>query len=396
MMDVVGNNIANVNTTGFKTSSVLFEDTLSQQLRAGSQPQLGGNAGTNPSMIGLGVKIGGITTNFGQGAAQLTGRQTDIMIQGDGFFVTKYSGQDLFTRAGAFSLDANGSLSTPDGAILQGWLPDATGTISTSGTPTNLVLPISTLSPPVATTEVGMGGNLPSSTAIGASLVSSVTTYDVNGITHTFTATFTKTAANEWEMKLSESTDGTSTDISTTPLTFNAAGQLTSPNPATISGIAVPSGAGDTPPTEVELDITKLSQFGGQNTLGSTLTQNGAAMGSLQSFNVTADGQILGVFSNGNKQTLGKIAMATFNNPEGLEKVGNSSYAAGVNSGLAQIGEAASASRGTLAGGVLEMSNVDLAAEFTNLIVAQRGFQANSRMITASDEVLQDLVNLKR
>jgi flagellar hook protein FlgE len=261
MMDVVANNIANVNTVGYKSGQTVFKDTLSQMVKGAGAPTPT-NGGTNPAQIGLGVQLGGISNNFGQGAGQLTGRGLDQMIQGDGFFVVQGSGQQLFTRAGSLSLDADGTLVSPDGGVVQGWM-----------------------------------GATPDPTAA-------------------------------------------------------------------VGPMSLPIGKNEVP--------------------------------LLQSYSIAPDGTINGVFAGDVKKVIGQLALSTFANPGGLEKVGNTMFRASVNSGAPDIGASGTGSRGLLAGGVLEMSNVDLAAEFTNLIISQRGFQANSRIITASDQILEDLVNMKR
>lgn len=376
MMDVVGNNIANVNTVGFKSSQTVFEDTLSQLVQGAGAPQ-GTQGGTNPAQVGLGVKLAGITTNFAQGAAQLTGRSTDMMIQGDGFFLVKNAGETLYSRAGAFSLDGSGQLVTPEGAVVQGWA-GVNGVINANGSPSGVKIPIGVQLAPKPTANVKLGGNLPAGAAVGANVVASITTYDTQGTQHSMTYSFTNTAANSWNLVV---TDGANPPSAPSALVFNASGQLTSASSVTIGGVA--------------LDLSGLTQFGGAGT-ASALSQDGTAAGSLQTFSISPDGTLVGVFSNGLKQSLAQISLATFNNPPGLEKVGGSMYRSSVNSGAPQLGVAGNGGRGMLAGGVLEMSNVDLAAEFTNLIISQRALQASSKVITASDEVLQDLVNLKR
>lgn len=376
MMDVVGNNIANVNTVGFKSSQTVFEDTLSQLVQGAGAPQ-GAQGGSNPAQVGLGVKLAGITTNFAQGAAQLTGRSTDMMIQGDGFFLVKNGGETLYSRAGAFSLDGSGQLVTPEGAVVQGWA-GVNGVINANGSPNGVKIPIGVQLPPKPTANVKLGGNLPAGVAVGTNVVASITTYDTQGTQHSMTYSFTNTAANSWNLVV---TDGTNPPSAPSALVFNASGQLTSASSVTIGGVA--------------LDLSGLTQFGGAGT-ASALSQDGTAAGSLQTFSISPDGTLVGVFSNGLKQSLAQISLATFNNPPGLEKVGGSMYRSSVNSGAPQLGVAGNGGRGMLAGGVLEMSNVDLAAEFTNLIISQRALQASSKVITASDEVLQDLVNLKR
>jgi flagellar hook protein FlgE len=375
MMDVTGNNIANVNTAGFKASQALFEDALSQLLQGAGAPQ-GGNGGSNPAQVGLGVRLSGIETNFGQGAAQVTGRTTDLMINGDGFFVVRHNGEQLYTRAGSFSFDANGGLVDQHGSSVQGWTA-VNGVVNVNGTPGDVQLPIGTLLQPVVTTAVTVGGNLPANTTNTTPVVASISTYDVQGNPLTFSVSFAKTSATTWTATAS---DGTSTG---TPelITFAADGSTPTPTSITFNGVTV--------------DLSGVTNYAGASTVAA-LNQNGSAMGSLQAFSISPDGTLVGVFSNGLKQPLAQVALAAFNNPPGLEKVGNSDYRATVNSGAPQLGAASSGGRGTLQSSALEMSNVDLAQEFTNLVIAQRGFQANSKVITTSDELLQDLVNLKR
>ena len=381
MLDVTGNNLANVNTAGFKSSQTVFEDTLSQLLQASGAPS-GANGGTNPAQVGLGVKVAGITTNFAQGAAQNTGRATDLMIQGDGLFAVKQDGQDLFTRSGSFNFDANGRLVTQDGAIVQGW-GAVNGVVSSSQPPGAITLPVSAMLAPQATTTGALGGNLDAATAVGGVVASSMVAYDPQGAAHTISYTFTKTAADTWTMDAAEG----ATALGSSTLTFGPTGALTSASPVSVTA---PWGGA------IAVDATGLTQYGGTPSATVTSQGGGSAPGTLQGFTISPDGTLVGVFSNGLKQNLGQVALATFVNPAGLEKSGNSTYRASADSGTAQIGVAGTGGRGKLASGLLEMSNVDLAQEFTNLIIAERGFQANSRVITTSDEILQDLVQLKR
>jgi flagellar hook protein FlgE len=404
-MDVVGNNIANVNTVGFKSSTTVFEDTLSQLLRNGSGPT-STTAGTNPAQVGLGVKVGEITTNFSQGSTQSTGRATDFMISGDGFFVTKVGSEQQYTRAGSFDLDATGRLVTPDGGMLQGWLVDpATGKVNTNGPTTDLKVPFGQTIAPTATKNSTIAGNLDSESPVGTTVQTSITMYDGEGSSHAVNYTFTKTAAG-WDMQALNSagtplafTDNTGAPLvpatTTQPVTFNSSGVMTSPT-APSDFYVDPGVAGWTAP--VDIDLSGVTQFGGESTaLAKTpVTGGGSAMGTLQSFSLGDDGSITGVYSNGQRQLIGQLALATFANPAGLTKAGNSSYRVGDNSGDPQVGIAGSGGRGTLTAGALEMSNVDLSQEFTGLIIAQRGFQANSKVITTSDQILQDLVQMKQ
>ncbi len=383
-MDVTGNNIANVNTAGFKGSQAQFQDTLSQVLaNAGSaQPGIGG---TNPAQVGLGVKVAGITTNFQQGAAQLTNRQTDMMISGDGFFVVSKGGEQLYSRAGAFSFDALGQLVTPDGGLVQGWAADGTGAIDLNSPLSALRLPVSTLMGAQATAAATYEGNLPFDAPVGTTLNRQIDVFDGTGAPHSLNLGFTRTATG-WN--IAGSIAGT-TSTQTGTVTFNTDGSIN-----TLAFAAMPADA-VVGTQAIAIDLTALTGFSGLETV-TAADQNGRAAGGLQSFAINSDGTLIGSFSNGLKQAIGRVALGNFANPSGLEKSGSSLYRPTVNSGDAQVGVAGAGGRGILSGGSLEMSNVDLSAEFTNLIVAQRGFQANSRVITTSDELLQELVNLKR
>jgi flagellar hook protein FlgE len=396
MMDITGNNIANVNTIGFKSSSALFQDALSQMITSASAPQAG-NGGTNPAQIGLGVQMWSITTNFSQGSAQVTGRNTDMMINGDGFFVVQNKGEQMYTRAGSFSFDANGWLVNSSGMVAQGWAATK-GVVDTKEVPGNVRLPISTLFPPRETNLAAFTGNLPEGTEIGKGLTTSIRTYDETGAELTLTVTFTRTATG-WDIAAS---DGDGGHTATDTLTFNDNGAtpvLGTGDPSATDPLvpgttliiprAAPSGG------PMRIDLAKLTGFSGQNTIAPA-SQDGSAMGSLSSFDISKDGLVIGVFSNGLKEVLAQLTMASFNNPPGLEKAGESVYRTSVNSGEAQLGTAGTGGRGFLQAQALEMSNVDLGQEFTNLVVAQRGFQANSKVITTADELLQELVNMKR
>ncbi len=374
MLDVTGNNIANVNTTGFKASQTQFQDTLSQVLTNAGAAQ-NGVGGTNPAQVGLGVRVAGITTNFQQGAAQLTNRSTDMMISGDGFFVVRKGAEQMYTRAGAFDFDATGQLVTPDGGLVQGWAAGGDGSIDVNGPLVDLRLPIATLMGAAPTTNATFEGNLPADATAGTTLNRDVDVYSADGTVSTLALAFTRTAAG-WDV--SATLDGTTV---TGAMTFDVDGTQLTGGTVAVGGLTV--------------DLSSVTGYAGLDTIEAS-GQDGRAAGTLQSFTINADGTLLGSFSNGLKQALGRVALSTFTNPAGLEKAGGSLYRTTVNSGDAQVGAAGTGGRGELTGGALEMSNVDLSAEFTNLIIAQRGFQANSRVITTSDELLQELVNLKR
>ncbi|MBD8140923.1 flagellar hook protein FlgE [Frigoribacterium sp. CFBP 13605] len=372
MLDVTGNNIANVNTAGFKSSTTQFQDTLSQITQGAGGPQTG-IGGTNPAQIGLGVQVAGISTNFAQGSAQATGKATDLMISGDGFFVTRLGNDTVYTRSGAFDFDADGRLVSSDGKIVQGYSA-TNGVINDGGALGDITLPLNAAAPATATSSATVGGNLPSESAVGDKIVRDTKVFDANGLERTLTLTFTRTTAG-WDASATDGNGG-----ATASLTF-ADGKQAGAASLRLNGVTV--------------DLSGITGFAALNTTSIT-EQNGRAAGTLQGFSLSKDGTLMGQFSNGSTVGLGRVVLATFTNPGGLEKEGNSGYRATANSGAATVGAPGSPGIGSLSSGSLEMSNVDLSQEFTNLIVAQRGFQANARIITTSDEVLQELTNLKR
>ena len=395
MMDVVGNNIANVNTPGFKSSQVTFAETISQTLRgaSGATADLGG---TNPIQIGLGTKVQSIDAVFSQGASQVTGRNTDLAIQGSGFFMVQNGAERLYTRSGAFSFDEVGNFVNPQGYLVAGWTADATGTIDTTGTIGPITIPLGQSLAPAATSEVQVGGNLSADALAGDTVTSSISVFDSIGNQHEVVFTFTNTSPNppfnDWTVDAS--IGGVSYTLTPATLTFDAAGNLTSGSPLSFSGFTPPGAGAMT--FDVVLDGNNpITQFGGASTMEAR-EQDGVAIGFLRDFAIADDGTIVGQFSNGESRALAQVATATFSNPGGLARVGDSNFTETINSGVPFEGTAGTGNRGLLSAGTLEMSNVELAREFTNLIIAQRGFQANSRIITASDEMLADLVNMKR
>jgi flagellar hook protein FlgE len=369
MLDTTANNIANVNTTGFKASTVTFQDTLSQMRQNAGAPGTG-LGGTNPAQVGLGVRATAVTTDQSTGAMMSTGRATDLMIGGDGFFVVSKGGDQLYTRAGGFTLDAGGNLVTADGARLNGWLAGANGTIQ-RGAPVPLTIDALASAPARATANATMGGNLPQEAAVGQSRVREVTVYDGAGSPQSLALTFTRTAGG-WNV--------TGAGQSAT-LAFGTDGRQTGAGSITVGGVAV--------------DLSALTGYAGMDTAAFT-GQDGASAGTIEGFSIAQDGTIHGTFSNGDLRAIGQVAIATFANPSGLEKVGASGYRLTANSGQPTLGAPGEDGFGALASGTLEGSNTDLSREFTNLIMAQRGFQASARIVTTSDEVLSELTNLKR
>jgi flagellar hook protein FlgE len=246
--------------------------------------------------------------------------------------------------------------------------------------------------PSKTTTTVQMGGNIAADAAVGATVNKSISIYDSVGAAHSLVITFAKTGANAWSA--AATIDGSAVTLTPAALAFGTNGLLTSSGTLAVSGFT-PTGA-DPMAFNIQLAGPEpLVQFGGGSTI-ELLSQDGMAIGTLQGIKVSTDGTITGQFSNGLTRVMGQVAMATFANPAGLVRIGDSNFSASVASGLALVGAPGTSSRGTLSAGALEMSNVDLAQEFTNMIIAERGFQANSKVITTSDEMLNDLASIKR
>lgn len=400
-MDVVANNIANVNTIGFKKGRVNFQDILNQTLSGGAIPSTT-VGGTNPKQVGLGMQLGAIDNLFTQGNLQTTGVNTDMAIQGNGMFVLSDSQTVAYTRAGAFTLDANGDLvDSATGWHVQGWQAAGGVITPTPGSEGDINVPIGTNLAPSATTLMDFAGNLDATTAVGGTYTGSGVFYDSLGGSHTLLMTFTKTAANTWGLGVSwPAADTTITAAAITggsmPLNFNGAGQLIAAETATVQ-ITYAAAYGATTPQNYTLtfDPANVTQYASGNSLVPS-TQNGYASGTLSSYTVSDSGIIRGVYSNGLNQDLAQVALVNFANFGGLQKIGNNMFVETGNSGIPSIGTANTGGRGSVTSGTLEMSNVDLAEEFTSMITAERGFQANSRAITTSDEMLQELLQLKR
>lgn len=403
-MDVIGNNIANVNTIGFKAGRVNFQDILSQTMQ-GASSGIGNQGGTNPIQVGLGVSIASIDTIFTDGSFQPTGKQTDLAIQGKGFFVLSPDGgkTEVFTRAGNFDFDRLGNFIVPGtGYKVVGWKADSNGNIDTDPSKrTTIDIPVGIQMPAQATKAITFANNLSAEAATGTTVRVSYDIYDNLGKRYTLPVVFTKTGATTWEYTISdfpgEYTVATPPATSVTgTLNFDAAtGKLSSTTPPTLTNIDITYMNPSQTVSGVQLNFNQITSYGGDTTL-QIVDQDGYPPGSLEGVTIDSSGVIVGRFSNGKTRNLAQVALATFNNPAGLTKIGDSLYAVSSNSGTAEIGVTGSGGRGKLNPGTLEMSNVDLAQEFSNMIITQRGFQANSKIISVTDEMLQELANLKR
>ncbi len=391
MLGVIGNNLSNLNTVGYKGSSTAFQDLFNAAL--GSN---GTSGNGDPMQVGLGTQIGAIAQNFGQGSFQSTGTVTDMAISGEGLFMLRRSdGSQVYSRAGNFTLDSSGYLVNPSGYQVLGWNRSGT-TLTTNGTVVPIRINAGTVSPPIATTTVSTTTNLDADAAVGDTFSTPMQVYDSLGAEHTILVTYTKTAAATWSATYSSDAGTTVTGPAT--VTFDSAGNLTAPAAdGTITVTGWPNGAADSTITWDLWDGTTatLTGYSGSSATSNT-TQDGAAAGTISSITVDTDGIITGTFTNGQTIQLAQVALATFANLNGLSKEGNNTWSQTLASGAPNIGAADEGGRGTILGGQLELSNVDTATEFTALIVAQRGYQANSRVVSTADTLLQEVLNMVR
>lgn len=401
-MDVVGNNIANVNTAGFKASRITFSDMMSQTIIGASAPTAN-RGGTNPTQIGLGMTLRGIDVIHTQGALQATGKLTDFAVQGSGFFILKDGARTFFTRDGAFDIAVSGELVNPaNGFKVQGWRADSSGIVDSNTPLESIVIPFGQSIAAQESTKINFVGNFDARLADTDTFSSTIDVYDSLGNAHPVSLTFTKNGANTWNV----TANSTSAEIDTVTfdipsVVFDSNGTLTTPDPSTSPPttlemtVTFVTGLQQNSPIVTDIDMTAVTQFATEGQL-SMIFNNGFSAGSLISFSVGPAGDITGIFSNGTNRTIGQLAMALFTNPAGLQRSGANNFEPTANSGVAIVGTPGTGGRGSIGSGVLEGSNTDLAREFTNVVMAQRGFQASSRIISTADEMLEDLVNLAR
>ena len=468
-MDVIGNNISNVNTIGFKSSSVTFSDVFYQTTQNASGPNATtGTTGKNAKQIGLGSSVASISSSITtSGASERTDNPFDVMIEGDSFFIVNSGGSNYFTKAGSFNVDAQGTLCTSSGAAVMGWQVDkndASKTVADAVTPLSIMSPENMYAKPEATSSLYISGNIDSkdtqlTSATGKAV--NITFFDKMG--HSYTADLkvrqTEDATNIYSVAVTDikdedgqsifvnklidedtgdvtyeassisafsfggvpytadvAEDGTVTvDTTDAPvITFNGAtGAFVSVGDGTTTEnslkflISADSGGGtaeSNPFENIDIDFSSITMYSTSGSSSLEATKGslegigaGKQVGNLTGVSIDGSGKIYGKYDNGDSVLLGQIAVASFSNPAGLEAVGNSMYAATQNSGdFDGIGQDPTQGGGSLTTGVLEMSNVDLAQQFTNMITTQRGYQANSRIITTSDTLLEELINLKR
>lgn len=386
-MDVVGNNIANVNTQAFKRSRVAFNEVLGQQLLGVGRTA--GGTGVNPSFVGQGVAVGSIDQNWTQGALETTNVATDLALNGSGYFVTQGLEGQILTRAGNFVFNQDGLLVTgTSGLKVQAFRIDANGEVDMSQL-SDVQIDFAAQAPPKFTENMDIGGNLPADAPIGEEVTLSNKIYDEQGNVLNVVTRFTKTAENEWSFSI-ENDEGGFTAASGT-MTFNVDGSLDTPDSVGLTWDTdfVTSGA------TLTVDFSGMTQYGGSST-ATVRDQDGYASGKMSSFTIDPSGTIKLNFTNGQQERVYQLAISDVDNPNGLEQLGENFYAPTAASGETVTGRAGNELQTTIVAGALEMSNVDLAEEFTSMIIAQRGYQASARVITTSDEILQETVQLKR
>jgi flagellar hook protein FlgE len=405
-INTTGNNLANMNTDGFKGSAVNFKDLFSEFLGVSSGFQ-----------AGLGVSPPISSQLFTQGAIQSSLSGLAAAVQGDGFFVVKSpAGQQLFTRDGNFQLDKSGVLRTQTGETIQGWMAAPGGVINTSGIPGDIALPSGAILPPVATQNLSMNVNLDASSATGATFSQPLTVVDSLGNTHDLTISFTKAASNKWSYDVTiPAVDvgglATAPPVSLlTPLVpaapytlgFKTDGTI---DPATTTGGVAPASVSITGLADGAANMSMnwnlfdasgngtATQYGQPSSVGGS-QQDGTQAAQLTSVSIQNGGQIIATFSNGQKRVEAQLALASIQNPASLQNAGNNNFATTSDTANPAIGTPQTADRGQILGGALEGSNVDMATEFTNLIVFQSAYQANSRVISTADQMNQDLFNV--
>src|SRR5689334_16601364 len=394
-LDVVGNNLANLNTTGFKSDAILFKDIMGQT--------------SGSTEIGAGVATTATSKQFTQGSIQPTAGALDAAIEGNGVFVLRDSaGSTLYTRAGSFKFDGTGTLVTATGEKVQGWSA-VNGVLDPTGTVGDISINSVASQPPSATTKMTLSANLDASSATGAKFTAPLQGVDSLGVTRVLTFAFSKTGANAWDYDVSSpgedvtgGTAGTPSSLQTGSLSFDSTGKLTSPaagspvNVATTTGLT--SGASD-----LNIDWSLYTSDGtplltqyAQTSAASATSQNGVIAAQLTGIRLGDGGELLANFSSGKQVAIAQIALASVGNPDSLVSVGNNNFQIGTETLTPTIGLPETGNRGKLLGGSLESSNVDLAREFTNLIIYQRGYQANAKVITTQDQLSQVLLNIKQ
>jgi flagellar hook protein FlgE len=390
-LDVIGHNVANANTVGAKASRAEFADVYATSLYGA-----GGSA-----FNGIGVSVADVTQQFTQGDITTTNSSLDMAINGRGFFRISSNGELTYTRNGQFQLDKNGYIVNAQGGRLTGYPADANGLVN-AGVPGELQLQTGDITPRASDTgTVTVNVDAAASTPTGAfdltdatsyNGATSLAVYDSQGAEHTLAVYFRKAADNTWDVYGAAN----GAQIGTDPLgtfSFGADGRL-APTSATSVTADVPISAGAGGTLSVELDLSRMTQFGASFSV-SELSQNGYAAGRLSGFSVGSDGTVLARYTNGQTLAQGRVVLVNFTNPQGLASLGGNQWAETADSGVPMAGSPGAGSLGVIQSGALEQSNVDLTAELVNMITAQRLYQANAQTIRTQDQIMQTIVNLR-
>ena len=393
-MNVISNNLANLNTDGYKDETLNFADIFNQM------QGISGNG--DPIQTGSGVQVAGTSSNFSNGSVTSTGVASNLALQGNGFFILQNGSTTNYSRAGDFTVNSLGLLTTTEGELVMGY-PATNGVISTSGTLAPISVNQTTTIPALATTSFQLSSNLDSSGGVGAAFTAPITVYDSLGTPQILTVNYTNTAANAWNYTITlpaSATGGTGspTTIASGKLTFDQNGNLTAPS-GTVTGIKITSLADGA----ANMNLTwNLNDASGNPTLSqqdsasaaTTTSQNGYGVGTLKSYSVLPDGTVQGQFSNNQTLALGQVAIASFANPQGLAQSGQSDYQSTFASGTAVVGSAGQGGDGSITGGAVEGSNVNLSTEFANMIVAQQGYEANAKALTMLTQISQATIQM--
>jgi flagellar hook protein FlgE len=394
-LNTIGNNLANLNTTAYKGQNTSFEDLFYQQI--------GQSGSGDPIQAGSGTKVGGTTTDFSEGTLlpDANANTSDMALDGTGFFLVEQNGQQSLTRAGNFTVANNGSLTTQDGQNVLGY-PAVGGVVNTNTNPQAITLPVGATEGAQATENISITANLNSGATVGTTFTSPVTVFDSLGQSHQATVTYDKTGTNTWSYAVTlPPGDATGTPLNNTgTLTFDTNGNLTSPT-GSVTGISFPGMADGASDLTFNWNLNgsgsspTVTQLASANSNGAN-TSDGFTAGNYTGFTVDPSGVIQAQFSNGNKETIGQVAVATVTNVQGLVAVGGNNFQTTAASGQAVAGVAGTGGRGTVDDSTLEQSNVNISTEFSDLIVAQRAFEANSKTVTTFDTISQDVIGMIR
>lgn len=398
-MDVIGNNIANVNTIGFKASRITFKEALARTLRSGTTATFA-NGGVDPLQIGTGTRIGSVDPLFTQGGLEATGRSLDLAVLGDGLFVLGGGDSRLYSRAGDFHLDATGRLvAGGTGLAVLGVSADSGGDLAGSGSLGEIRIRLDQQSPARATEKVTISGNLDAGASVQDTHTTEITIYDRIGQAHRVRLDFTNVGPGTWSWTPSCETAAVGPGSAGTVVFDDEGNLLEFTYPDGAAGLVLSPERGGA--LEITISAGTVGEGSGlsgyaRDSNASLREQDGRPAGELARITIDGRGTILGVFTNGETTALARIALATFQNVEGLLMTDAGLYEVSPNSGDAIVGFAGDRGSSSLLSGYLEGSNVDIAAEFSSMIIAQRGFQANARVISTTDEMLAELINLRR